>query len=459
MKNPILVPEFREYLSHNNIEALREICEAEHPAVVAEWLSALKPSEIWQIIRHVSVELQAEIVCHLDEDVQADFVLGLARKDAVSLLTGMSSDDRADLFRRLDDSQREILYPALAKAEREDIRRLTAYPKGTAGAAMSSDYVALRKDMTAGQAIAQIRLEAPKKETVYYAYVVDESRKLIGFVSLKDLIMASPGAVIDEFMHKEVIYAHANDDQEDAARKIQKYDLIALPVINGGDALVGIITHDDAIDIITQEQQEDMEKLMAIRGSHQAGAYLKTSSWVHFKNRAYWIVGLAALGLVSGLIIHGFESSLMNLIILALYMPMVADTGGNTGSQSATMVVRALALGEVKPGDALKVLFKELKISILLALILAVLSFGKVMFLSQGTDIPVGFSLGKIGFAIALALGMQVVTATLIGAILPLGAAKMKWDPAVVASPVLTTIVDITGLLIYFGTAKMLLGI
>lgn len=459
MKNPIPVPEFREYLSHNYIEAQRGICEAEHPAVVAEWLSALKPSEIWQIIRHVSPELQAEIVCHLDEDVQTDFVLGLDRKDAAFLLTGMSSDDRADLFRRLDENQRETLYPALAKAEREDIRRLTAYPEGTAGAAMSSDYVALRKNMTAGQAIDQIRLEAPKKETVYYAYVVDESRKLIGFVSLKDLIMARPNAVIEDFMHKEVIFAHAGDDQEDAARKIQKYDLIALPVINGGDALVGIITHDDAIDIITQEQQEDMEKLMAIRGSHQAGAYLKTSSWIHFKNRAFWIVGLAALGLVSGLIIHGFESSLMNLIILALYMPMVADTGGNTGSQSATVVVRALALGEIRPGDALKVLFKELKISILLALILAVLSFGKVMFLSQGADIPAGFSLTNIGMAIALALGMQVVTATMIGAILPLGAAKMKWDPAVVASPALTTIVDITGLLIYFGTAKLLLGI
>jgi magnesium transporter len=459
MKNPIRVPELREYLSLNNIKALRELCEAEHPAVVAEWLSALGSSEIWQVVSHVAPELQAEIVCHLDEDVQMDFVLDLDRKDVASLLTSMSSDDRADIFRRLDEKQRETLYPALAKAEREDIRRLTAYPESSAGAAMSSDYVAFHKNMTAGHAISQIRLEAPKKETIYYAYVVDESRKLIGFVSLKDLIMARPDAVIEDFMHKEVIFVHANDDQEDAARKIQKYDLIALPVINGGDALVGIITHDDAIDIITQEQQEDMEKLMAIRGSHQSGAYLKTSSWVHFKNRAYWIVGLAALGLVSGLIIHGFESSLMNLIILALYMPMVADTGGNTGSQSATVVVRALALGEVKPGDAFKVLFKELKISILLGLILAVLSFGKVMFLSQGADIPVGFSLGNIGFAIALALGMQVVTATLVGALLPLGAAKMKWDPAVVASPALTTIVDITGLLIYFGTAKVLLGI
>lgn len=459
MKNPVLVPELREFLATNNTEALQEICKVEHPGVVADWLSALEIHEIWKVLRHIETSLQADVVSHMDEDVQTELVLSLPREEAAPLLTGMSSDDRADLFRRLDEKQREVLYPALAKAEREDIRLLTSYPTGSAGAVMTSDYVALRKNMTAGQALGQIRLEAPRKETIYYAYVIDESRKLIGFVSLKNLIMAKPDSVIDDFMHREVIYAQAEDDQENAARTIQKYDLIALPIINGGDALVGIITHDDAIDIITQEQQEDIEKLMAIQGSHQAGAYLKTSSWVHFKNRAFWIVGLAALGLVSGLIIHGFESSLMNLIILALYMPMVADTGGNTGSQSATVVVRALALGEIKPGDAIKVIYKELKISLLLGLILTLLSWCKVMFLSHGTEIPPGSSLDKIGFAIALALGIQVVTATLIGAILPLGAAKMKWDPAVVASPALTTIVDITGLLIYFGTAKILLGI
>ena len=186
---------------------------------------------------------------------------------------------------------------------------------------------------------------------------------------------------------------------------------------------------------------------------------MRTSSWVHFKNRAYWIVGLAALGLVSGIIIHSFETTLMQMIILALYMPMVADTGGNTGSQSATVVVRALALREISPKDVFKVLSKEFKIAVLLAVILGVLSWGKVMFLSQGTDLPAGFSLAKVGAAIAIALGLQVVTATLTGALLPLIAAKMKWDPAVVASPALTTIVDITGLLIYFMTARLVLGI
>ncbi len=453
------IPDFRELLLQNNVKVIQEICDEEHPAVLAEWLSALETAEIWGIVRLLPREQQAEIVCHFVDEIQTNVVLSLERKDAANLLTGMSSDDRADLFRRLDESQREAIYPALAKAEREDIRRLTAYAEGTAGASMSSDYVVLRKNMTAAQALAQIRLEAPKKETIYYAYVVDEMRKLIGFVSLKDLIMERPEASIESFMHKEVIYAQATDDQEPAARKIQKYDLIALPVVNEEDVLVGIITHDDAIDIITQEQQEDIEKLMAIGGSHKAGAYLKTSSWIHFKNRSVWIVGLAALGLVSGLIIHSFEDYLTHLIILALYMPMVADTGGNTGGQSASVVVRALALGEIKTTDALKVLFKEFKIGLMLSSILGVLAFGKVLLLSQGTLIPEKFSLWNISFAISIALSVQVITATLIGATLPMLAAKVKWDPAVVASPALTTIVDITGLLIYFGTAKLIIGI
>jgi magnesium transporter len=198
---------------------------------------------------------------------------------------------------------------------------------------------------------------------------------------------------------------------------------------------------------------------MAITGSHEAGTYLKTPSWVHFRNRVYWITGLAAVGLVSGMVIHEFEATLMNLLILALYMPMVADTGGNTGSQSATVVVRALALGEISPKDTFRILWKEFKISVLLAVVLGLLSFGKIWFLSADSQLPLNFSLGKVGLAIALALSMQVVTATLIGAVLPLVAARLKFDPAVVASPALTTIVDITGLLIYFGTAKALLGV
>ncbi|MDZ7342837.1 MAG: magnesium transporter [candidate division KSB1 bacterium] len=459
MKNVILVPELRELIQQKDTDTLRDFCESSHPAEVADCISALEPEEIWQILLYVKPEIRAEIFSHFAEEDQLEITEKLDRNELSKLMTDMSHDDRVDLFKKLPEETQKSLLPALAQAEREDIRRLAAYAEGTAGSVMTSEYATLRPDQTVAEAIETLRLQAPNKETIYYAYIVDDQRRLKGFVSLKDLIIAKPTEYIHKIMHRDVISVNAMDDQEEAARKIQKYDLIAIPVVNGDNVLVGIITHDDALDIITQEHTEDMEKIMAIAGSHEAGVYLRTPSWVHFKNRAYWIVGLAALGLVSGIIIHSFESTLMNLLILALYMPMVADTGGNTGSQSATVVVRALALKEISPKDFLKVIFKEFKISILLAMVLGLLSWAKVMFLSQGSQIPSGFNLAGIGFAIAIALSLQVITATLIGAMLPLIAAKLKFDPAVVASPALTTIVDITGLVIYFTTAKLILGI
>jgi len=458
-RNPLLIPELREALAKRNAQALQEFCRSGHPAHIAELITGLNGEEVWAVLHYADPALRAEIFSHLEPDLQVEILENRHRREISRLLAEMSHDDRADLFKLLPEPLQEAVLPALAQAEREDIRRLSAYQEGTAGAVMTSDYASLSPHLTAAEAIEHLRKVAPDKETIYYAYVVDEQHRLLGFVSLKDLILARREALVRDIMHREVIYANVNEDQEEAARKIQKYDLIALPVVNGGGALVGIITHDDALDIITQENTEDLEKFMAISGVHQAGVYLRTPAWVHFKNRAYWIVGLAALGLISGIIIHSFEETLMNLMILALYMPMVADTGGNTGSQSATVVVRALALGEITPRDAFKVLVKEFQIAFLLALLLGIMSWAKVMFLSQGSEIPGGYSLAKIGLAIALALAVQVITATLIGAFLPLGAARLKMDPAVVASPALTTIVDITGLLIYFSTAKLLLGI
>lgn len=459
MKNPLVVPELRDLIAAGDSRTLREFCETGQPAVVADLISALAAVEVWEVLRHADAPLRAEIFSHLDENLQVEVVATLRRDDIARLLADMPPDDRADLFKRMPDEEREAVLPALAQAEREDIRRLAAYQEGTAGAVMTSDYAALGPHLTASQAIERLREVAPDKETIYLAYVVDAQRRLLGLVSLKDLIVARRDARVGDIMHRDVVCARVDDDQEDAARKIQKYDLIALPVIDAADALVGIITHDDAIDIITQEHTEDIEKLMAIAGSHEAGVYLRTSPWTHFRNRAYWVVGLAVLGLVSGVIIHSFEGTLLQLLILALYMPMLTDAGGNTGSQSATVIVRALALREIAPKDALRVLFKEFQVAMLLAAVLGVLSWGKVMFLSAGTDVPAGFSLSRIGAVIGVALGLQVVTATLIGALLPLGAARMKLDPAVVASPAVTTFVDITGLLLYFTTAKLLLGL
>lgn len=459
MKNLILLPELKEIIETNNWQVLKDISEEIHPAEIAELISALEPDEVWELIEKLEIPKRAEVFTHLDLNLQIHISEIINRKKLAELLTELPSDDRVDLFKKFPAEKQEYILPALAQAEREDIRKLASYPEKSAGSVMTSEYVSFPQNISVQEAVNRLRLEAPKKETIYYSYIIDESRRLIGAVSLTDLIMANPNSIIKDIMQEEVIFAYVDEDQETAARKIQKFDLLAIPVVNGDNTLVGIITHDDALDIITQEQTEDFEKIMAIAGSHESGVYLQTSAFTHFKNRAVWIIGLAALGLVSGLIIHSFESTLTTMMILALYMPMVADTGGNTGSQSATVIVRALALGEVAFKDILKILWKELRISVLLALALGVLSWGKVMFLSQGSDIPNGFTLNNIGLTIAIALSLQVITSTLVGAILPLVASKYKFDPAIVASPALTTIVDITGLLIYFTTAKVLLNL
>lgn len=459
MKNLILLPELKEIIETQSWESFRELCEDTHPAEIAEIISVLEPEEVWILLENVESQLRSEIFSHLDIDLQTRIAEILDKKKLAELLTEMPADDRVDLFKKFPEEKQELILPALAQAEREDIRKLAAYPEQSAGSVMTSEYVALFADMTVQEAINRVRLEAPRKETIFYNYIINEKRQLIGYVTLTDLILARPDQTLRDIMHEDVIYAYVHEDQESVARKIQKYDLIAIPIVDQNNVLVGIVTHDDALDIILQEQTEDMEKFMAIAGTHEAGVYLKTPAWIHFKNRAIWIVTLAALGLISGMIIHSFEDVLTKMVILALYMPMVADTGGNTGSQSATVVVRALALKEINPKDIFKVLLKELQISLLLAIVLGILAFGKVLFLSSSSDIPIGLTLEKIGFVIALALGLQVISATLIGAILPLTAAKFKLDPAVVASPALTTIVDITGLVIYFSIAKTMLNV
>jgi len=459
MKNTLLAPELRDAIEKKDDHALQTFCTSLHPAAVAEYLGSLSSQEVWYALSRLEPRLQAEIFGALDTHLQEELAESLQRKDLAQIVTHMSSDERVDLLKRLPEEKQDNLLPVLAQAEREDIRRLSSYEEGTAGSVMTSEYAILSPDQTVQEAIAKLRLVAPDKETIYYCYVVDLNRRLIGFVSLKDLILARPDRNIESIMHRDLIYALTSDDQEDAAQKIAKYDLIALPVVNGNNVLMGIITYDDAIDVMNQEYTEDMEKFMAISGSHESASYLRTSSWEHFKNRFIWLMALAVVGLISGYIVQMYEHVLLQFVILATFMPMLADTGGNTGSQSATLIVRALAVREITPGDIFKIIWKEFKVGLPMAFLLAVMAFGRVFFFGDNAGSSAGYSMNAIGFAVGAALGLQVLTSTLIGALLPIGAAKLKLDPAVVASPALTTIVDITGLLIYFTTAKILLGI
>ena len=457
--NPFDADVLRDLLARADYPAIAALCAGSHPATAADVLEGFSPEQVRDILRHLEDELRADVFTHFSLDFQVDLITLLKRREVARLMTDMPPDDRADLFKSLPEDRRQVILPAMAQAEREDTRRLTAYEEGTAGAVMTSDYAALHPDLTASEAIERLREIAPDRETIYTAFVVDGNRRLLGHVSLKDLIVARREKLVGEIMETEVISARVCDDREEAARKIQKYDLIALPVVDSSDALVGIVTHDDALDIITQEHTEDMEKFMAIAGSHDASAYLRTGSFRHFRNRAVWVVVLAALGMVSGYIVQRSEAMLMQFAILVAFMPMLAAAGGNTGSQAATLVIRALALKEINGRDIFSIMFKELQVALMLGVVLGALAFARVVLFGGGSSFPASHTIERIGIAIAAALALQVVTATLIGALLPMGASRLRLDPAVVASPALTTVVDITGLVIYFSTIRIMLGI
>jgi len=407
------------------------------------------------ILDHFEPRLQGLIMAEFSYTRQLNLFKSMSRKRFALIFAHIPSEDRADLFQYLTQKEQSSLLPFLPKGVREDVMDLSRYAEQSAGGIMSTDYATISKDMTCAEAMEKIRKDAPSKRMVYYVYVLDAEQVLLGFVTLKDLILSAPSTLIETAMHTQFVSVHVEDDQEDVARKVEKYDLLAIPVLNADGQMLGIVTHDEVIDIIREEHTEDFEKFMGIVPADNEISYADTSSLRHFRKRVVWVVSLAAVGIVSGIIIHSFEATLSSLLILALYMPMVADTGGNSGSQAATVVVRALALGQISPSRWLFILWKEARVGMMLSVCLGILAYGKVLFLSWETDIPETYSLGNIALVISIALALQVITATVIGAGLPLLVKRLGGDPAVAASPAITTVVDITGLLIYFGCATL----
>ena len=414
---------------------------------VIQYLNKLDPDDQGRIASDFSLDLQLKLFHHLD------------RRTFAKIFGQMFSDIRADLYQELTKEEQIELLPYLDKKVREDVIILSAYPPETAGGIMTTDFATIFADMNAAEALAKIRKDAPSKDMIYYIYVVDHSMVMKGLVTLKDLVMHDPKDHVQEMLNEFFVYAEVNEDRESVAQKIEKYDLVALPVLNSLNQLVGIISHAEAIDIIQKENTEDLEKIMGISPSENDEEYMATSSFHHFKKRVVWLVSLAAIGILSGMIINEYQSVLEQFIILAMYMPMMAATGGNTGAQAATVVIRALSLGEVSDTDWLKIVFKETKISFMLSLCVAFLTYLKIAFLSFHSLLPEGFNMNYIGIIISIAIAVQVISSAVIGAGLPLVVRRMGGDPAVVASPAITTIVDITGLLIYFTIASLTLGI
>ncbi|MEL6412505.1 MAG: magnesium transporter [Bacteroidota bacterium] len=429
----------------------------EAPTVeVAEFLTQQPVQQLLTLFVGLPDELQGIVFAEFEAEQQQLLYHHMGKKEFATLFAHIPSHERSEFYQRLNDREQTRLLPYLTKKVREDVITLSAYPPETAGGIMSTDFATVLSGMTVKQATKKLREDSPSKKMIYYLYVVDEDMQMLGFVSLKDLIMAAPDAQVASLLHENFIYAEVDDDRESVAQKIEKYDLVALPILNEEQQLVGIVPYDDAMDVIRAEETEDMEKFMGIVSNESATDYLKTSSFQHFKRRVTWIVGLFLASTLSEVIIHCHEALLARLTVLALYLPMIAGAGGNAGSQAATVVIRAVSLGQVTLRSWLKIILKEAKIALLLAFCLFFLAFLKVIFLSSNVVIG-NCSLYYLAFVISLSLSLQVVTSTVVGAALPLIAKYFNGDPAVAASPAITTLVDITGMSIYFSIAVALL--
>jgi len=437
-------------------QLLALLCDA--PFIeAAEFLTQQPPLQLLALLTRLPQELQGAIFANFSEEKQLTLYQLLTKKDFAGIFTHIPSHQRAEFYQQLGDKEQVQLLPYLSKKVREDVITLSAYPPGTAGSIMSTDFATVIEDMTVKQAIQKLREDSPSKKMIYYIYVVDKNMQMLGFVSLKDLIMAVPNEKVASVLHDNFVYATITDDRESVAQQVEKYDLVAIPILNEEKQLVGIVRYDDAMDVIRAEETEDMEKFMGIVSNEETSDYLKSSSFQHFRKRVTWIVGLFIASILSEIIIHKHEALLGRLTVLALYLPMIAGAGGNAGSQAATVVIRAVSLGQITLRNWLKVILKEAQVAFWLAFCLFFLAFLKVIILSGNVALE-NHSTYRLAFAIALALSLQVITSTVVGAALPLIAKYFNGDPAVAASPAITTLVDITGMAIYFTTSMILLG-
>lgn len=381
----------------------------------------------------------------------------MADEDIVRLIDTQQPDDAARLLRKLPARRRGAINARIAGGRRAEIARLADYSEDVAGGLMNSRYADLQPRTGCSDAVRQLVAE-DAAETIYVAFVVDADHRLIGRVGLRELLRAPKEARVEDIMIRDVDAIGVDLPAEDAARQVARSGRTVLPVVDVHERLIGIISYDDAYKQLEEEASEDMERFAAVTGETQPD-YLNVPIWRDFARRAPWIFGLAVAGLLAGYVVHVYENALDALVILALYMPMVADTGGNVGTQTSGLLIRSIATGHVTVGSGLRVLGREVRIALMLAAMLFAFALLKVLFISNSADVPQGLTLHMIAFAIGVAIAVQVVVSAIIGAVLPLFALTIRQDPAIMAGPALTTIVDTTGLLMYFMITTAILGI
>lgn len=361
----------------------------------------------------------------------------------------MYFDDMIDFIEEMPAHVVKKILKNTREEERALINQFLNYPENSAGSLMTIEYVDLRKDMTVGEAIKHIKETGIEKETIYTCYVIDSCRKLEGIISLRKLVICDENRKIEDIMNTDVIYVHTHDDQEVVASLFKKYDLIAIPVLDKEERLVGIITIDDIVDVIEQENTEDFQRMAGMEPSDIE--YLDASVFTLAKNRIAWLLILMISATFTGRIIQRYEEVLQSVAILAAFIPMLMDTGGNAGSQSSTLVIRGLALEEIKTKDFFKVVFKELKVSFIVGVVLSLINFLRIYYIEK-----INF---KVSLTVTITLFITIMLAKIVGGVLPIIARKLKLDPAIMASPLITTIVDAVALIVYFTCATMILGI
>ena len=441
-------------LDEKKYQSTKDILLTMNPADIAAIFEELAEERIPLLFRLLPKEAAAETFAELDPRLQELMIRGLSDTELREIVNELYVDDAADL---VEEMPANVVKRILAQADpqmRKEINEILRYPENSAGSIMTTEYVSLRPGMTVAEAIARIRKTGVDKDTIYTCYVT-ESRKLLGTVSVKDLLLAEDDATpVSQIMDEYVISVNTLTDQEEVAQMLAKYNFLALPVVDTDGHMVGIVTFDDAMDVLVEETTEDIEKMAGIMPTEKP--YLRSSAWDLFKHRIPWLMLLMVSATFTGMIITSFESALAAQVVLTAFIPMLMDTGGNSGSQSSVTIIRALSLGELEFADLPRVIWKEIQTAFLCGLALAALCFAKIMLFDRlllgNTDIT-----ALTAFVVCFTMAVTVLIAKMVGCTLPICAKKLGLDPAVMASPFITTIVDALSLLVYFAFARALL--
>ena len=436
----------KEMLESRSFTELKEVLENSNSADISLLFGELYGEELILFYRLLSKDKAASVFSYMDPDTQESLITSMTDKELKEVMDEMFIDD-VDMIEEMPANLVKRILRHTSPEDRLAINDLLHYPSGSAGSVMTVEFIDLKEQMTVAEAFAKIRRVGVDKETIYTCYVLDEARTLIGIVTVKTMLLSGNETKIGDIMETNFISVNTLDDKEDAAKKFDKYDFLALPVVDTEDKLVGIITIDDAVDVLQEETTEDFEKMAAMTPSDSS--YFKTSVWSHAKNRILWLVILMLSASITGAILTRYQEAFAAVPLLVSFIPMIMNTGGNCGNQSASLIIRGIALDEILPSDFFKALFKEFRVSLICALALAVVNGIRIFLVYKDIALTI---------VISLTLICTVIISKALGCSLPLLAKKLKLDPALMASPLITTIVDACSMFIYFNIAMVMLG-